>query len=200
VRYISNHSSGKQGYALAQAAIDAGAEVTLISTVTHLPTPIGAELVAVNSAHEMRDAVLAHARCAVLIMAAAVADFRPAQVADQKIKKETAAATVILEKNEDILAQVGQNRPASGFPQVLIGFAAETENLLANAQSKLQRKNADMIVANDLTAPGAGFATETNLVTFITREAPAEALPLASKSQVAEIIIAKAAAWLQKYA
>jgi len=193
VRFISNHSSGKQGYAIAQAALDAGAEVTLISTVEHLPVPIGATLLPVNSAAEMRDAVLAQVDCDALIMAAAVADFRPATMAEQKIKKENAATTIQLAKNDDIIALVGAQRHETNCPRVLVGFAAETENLLDNAQAKLERKNADMIVANNLTQPGAGFATDTNIVTLITRHHPPEPIDLASKTQIAELIIERVA-------
>lgn len=193
VRFISNHSSGKQGYAIAQAALDAGANVTLISTVEALPIPIGAQVVRVNAAAEMREAVLAHADCDALIMAAAVADFRPATIADQKIKKEKAETTIQLAKNDDIIALVGAQRQATHRPRVLVGFAAETENLLDNAQSKLERKNADMIVANNLTQPGAGFASDTNIVTLITRHHAPESIPMASKAAVAELIITRVA-------
>jgi phosphopantothenoylcysteine decarboxylase/phosphopantothenate--cysteine ligase len=192
VRFISNHSSGKQGYAIAQAALDFGADVTLISTVQHLTPPLGAELVSVGTAHEMRDAVLHHADCDVLVMAAAVADLRPASVSEQKIKKQNADATLALERNDDILALVGEARRETGRPLVSVGFAAETQNLVENAQGKLQRKNLDMIVANDLTAPGAGFATDTNIVTLIRREHPPQALPITSKTAVAEMIMAHA--------
>jgi phosphopantothenoylcysteine decarboxylase/phosphopantothenate--cysteine ligase len=191
VRFISNHSSGKQGYALAQAALDAGAAVTLISTVgDHLPAPIGAHLVRVDSAQVLQTAVFEHLECDILIMAAAVADFRPAQVAEQKIKKGPSdQMTIELTKNADILALVGAQRGESGYPKVCIGFAAETQALLANAQEKLTRKNADMIVANDITAPGAGFGSATNIVTLLTRHAPPQALPIQDKTIVAEQIV-----------
>jgi phosphopantothenoylcysteine decarboxylase/phosphopantothenate--cysteine ligase len=189
VRYISNHSSGKQGYAIAQAAIDVGAQVTLISTIDHLPVPIGAELVSVGSAAEMQQAVLEHSDCDVLIMAAAVADLRPTTIAAQKIKKQDAVEVLPLTKNEDILALVGERRRQTHTPKVVVGFAAETQNLIDNAQGKLERKNADLIIANDLTAPGAGFAGDTNVVTIITRGQEPETLPIMSKTAVAEEII-----------
>jgi phosphopantothenoylcysteine decarboxylase/phosphopantothenate--cysteine ligase len=196
VRFISNHSSGKQGYAIAQAALDFGADVTLISTVQHLTPPIGAELVEVETAHEMRDAVLHHADCDVLVMAAAVADLRPASVSQQKIKKQNADSSLALERNDDILMLVGDIRRETGRPLVAVGFAAETQNLVENAQGKLERKNLDLIVANDLTAPGAGFAADTNIVTLISRDHPPESLPITSKAAVAEMIMARAAGLL----
>jgi len=188
VRFIGNHSSGKQGYAIAQAAIDAGADVKLISTVT-LPSPVGAELVVVHSAHELRDAVLNNIQCDALIMAAAVADFRPAQQATQKIKKDGAATSLELARNDDILALVGEQRVTSGFPKISVGFAAETQDLRQNAAKKLTKKNADLIVANDLTASGAGFAGDTNIVTFIQQDAEPQDYPLRSKDAVARQIV-----------
>jgi len=196
VRFVGNHSSGKQGYAIAQAALDAGAEVTLISTVAHLPNPIGATLIGVNSAAEMRDAVLAQVDCDALIMAAAVADFRPSQSATQKIKKHRAELALVLAPNDDILAMVGQQRPTTQHPRVVVGFAAETQNLHQNAQSKLEKKNLDIIVANDLTQVGAGFAEDTNVVTILSRHAPPESLPQMDKSAVAAIIIQRVVALL----
>lgn len=192
VRFISNHSSGKQGYAIAQAAVDFGADVSLISTVQHLTPPIGADLIEVDTAHEMRDAVLHHADCDVLVMAAAVADLRPASVSAQKIKKQNAEPTLALERNDDILMLVGDIRRETGRPLVAVGFAAETQNLVENAQGKLERKNLDLIVANDLTAPGAGFAADTNIVTLISRDHPPESLPIISKAGVAEMIMMRA--------
>ncbi|NJL92974.1 MAG: bifunctional phosphopantothenoylcysteine decarboxylase/phosphopantothenate--cysteine ligase CoaBC [Anaerolineae bacterium] len=191
VRYLSNHSSGKQGYALAQAALDAGAEVTLISTVAgHLPPPIGVELVSVSSAAEMEAVVLARREVDVLIMAAAVADFRPASAQSYKLKKDQAQPQLELVQNPDILAGVGQMRQQDGWPRVLVGFAAETNDLHTHASAKLERKNADLIVANDLTEPGAGFAGETNRVTFFTRGQAPQPLPLQSKAAVAEQVLA----------
>ncbi|GAB4471673.1 MAG: bifunctional phosphopantothenoylcysteine decarboxylase/phosphopantothenate--cysteine ligase CoaBC [Anaerolineae bacterium] len=172
VRFISNHSSGKQGFALAQAAVDFGADVTLIAGPVSLPTPVGVRRIDVASAREMRDAVLSHACGQVpadaLIMSAAVADFRPAHPETQKIKKERQAAPAIeLERNPDILLEVSE-QPRR--PRAVIGFAAETEDLLANARAKLARKKLDLIVANDVTAPDAGFEVDTNRVHLVTPE------------------------------
>jgi len=190
VRYLTNHSSGKQGYAVAQAALDAGATVILISTATALPTPAGAQLVAVESAAEMLAAVLASCQEAdILIMAAAVADFRPAQVAEQKIKKLQGTPMLALAANADILATLAAQRQAGARLQVVVGFAAETENLLTNAQGKLERKGLDLIVANDVSAADAGFAVETNRVTFLRKDGSSETLPLLRKEEVATRII-----------
>ncbi len=189
VRFIGNRSSGKQGYALAQAALDLGADVTLISSV-QLPVPAGATLLPVNTALEMHDAVLAASVDAdVLIMAAAVADFRPAEVSDQKIKKGVGVPTVTLVRNPDILAAVAERKQTSGHPLVTVGFAAETEDLLANAQSKLERKGLDLIAANDVSAVDAGFGVETNRVTLLHRDGGQETLPLMGKDDVAVQIL-----------
>ncbi|MEX1020724.1 MAG: bifunctional phosphopantothenoylcysteine decarboxylase/phosphopantothenate--cysteine ligase CoaBC [Litorilinea sp.] len=194
VRFLTNHSSGKQGYAVAQAALDAGAEVTLISTVESLPIPAGATRVAVDSAAAMARAVLAHSHDAdVLIMAAAVADFRPAHEATQKIKKDGGVPTLELAANPDILLEVAQQRASTGRPTVVVGFAAETENLLENAQGKLTRKGLAMIVANDVSASDAGFGTETNRVTILRADGTAETLPLMSKAEVATRLIQRVA-------
>ena len=198
VRFVSNHSSGKMGYALAQAAVDRGAHVTLISTVNQ-PAPFGVELAAVASAEEMKQAVLEHAHQAdVLIMAAAVADFRPRTVADQKIKKQadTTGLTLELTRTPDILAEVAQQKTAGYGPRVVIGFAAETENLLANARRKLEVKKLDMIAANDVTATDAGFAVDTNRVTLLAADGSVEELPLLSKIEVAHAILAHAQKFL----
>jgi phosphopantothenoylcysteine decarboxylase/phosphopantothenate--cysteine ligase len=190
VRFISNHSSGKMGYAIAEVARNRGAQVTLISTVS-LPAPVGVAVIPVTSALEMQAAVLETCHQAeVLIMAAAVADFRPKSVAEQKIKKkdDTEGLTIELTRNPDILAEVAQQKAAGYGPRVTVGFAAETENLLRNAQSKLERKKLDLIVANDVTAPDAGFATDTNRVTLLSPDGRATELPLMSKVEVAEAI------------
>ena len=191
VRYLTNHSSGKQGFAIAQAALDAGADVTLITTAA-LPTPSGAHRIDVESAQEMLAAVLQECRAAdALVMAAAVADFRPAQVATQKIKKQGGAPTLELTPNPDILAEVAQQRQASTYPRVVVGFAAETQNLLQNAQSKLERKALDLIVANDVSASDAGFAVDTNRVTLLYADGTQESLPLQSKTAVAERVVSE---------
>lgn len=186
VRMLTNRSSGKQGYALAQAALDSGAEVTLISTPCGLPVPVGLEHVSAATAREMEKAVLHACRTAdVLIMAAAVADFRPRSTAAQKIKKDKGAFTIELEQTTDILNAVKEQRQTSNRPQMVIGFAAETENLLENAAEKMAAKNMDMIVANDVSADDAGFGVDANRVTFLFREGKKEPLPLLSKAEVA---------------
>ncbi|CAG0962359.1 phosphopantothenoylcysteine decarboxylase / phosphopantothenate---cysteine ligase [Anaerolineae bacterium] len=198
VRYISNHSSGKQGYAVAQAALDAGAAVTLITTPTGLPQPVGAKLIAVESASEMLEAVLEQVDGAdALIMAAAVADFRPVEPVDQKIKKKTKGLTLELERTEDILETVGKRRLETGDPRVLVGFAAETQDLLRNAKTKLENKNADFIVANDVSQMGAGFSIDTNIVTILGADGSVVSLPQQTKTAVAEAIIQRVAARLQ---
>jgi len=197
VRFLGNRSSGKQGYAVAQAALDIGAEVTLISSASGLPAPAGAQVVAVETAQEMADAVLrAVAEADVLVMAAAVADFRPAQVAAQKLKKDAGAPVMTLERNPDILLEVAKQRAVSGRPQVVAGFAAETENLLENAQAKLARKGLSLIVANDVSAVDAGFGVDTNRVTLLADDGSVETLPLMSKAEVAEQVVARVAARL----
>lgn len=198
VRYISNHSSGKQGYALAQAALDAGAEVSLISSVD-LPTPIGATLIKTDSARSILEHVLALIPSHdALIMAAAIADFRPASVSEQKIKKKDDGAGLSLEltRNPDILQEVSKQRPQN--LKLVVGFAAESESLLENAQSKVQRKGLDFIVANDISAKDAGFAVDTNRVILLDKHGAQESLPLMSKAEVAEHIIRKLASLLQE--
>lgn len=194
VRFITNHSSGKQGYAITQAALDAGAAVTLISTAQHLPIPIGATHIPVDTAISMHDAVLEHSRQAdVLIMAAAVSDFRPATIAEQKIKKkgDDEGMMLSLARNPDILMAVKAQRDQSHKPDVVVGFAAESENLVANAQSKLERKGLDLLIANDITAKDAGFAADTNRVLLLRPNRDPQPLDLMSKSAVAETIIAQ---------
>jgi phosphopantothenoylcysteine decarboxylase / phosphopantothenate---cysteine ligase len=193
VRFISNRSSGKQGYALAQAALDRGAEVTLVTGPTALTAPAGAQLVAVQTAQEMAQAVLtASAGADVLLMAAAVADFRPAQVAGQKIKK-TAVPEIQLEKTLDILTAVAEARDQSPArrPAIIVGFAAESQNLIENARDKVLRKRLSLIVANDISASDAGFGVDTNRVTLIDEGGGIEELPLLTKTQVAEAVLAR---------
>ena len=200
VRFVSNHSSGKMGYALAEMARDRGAEVTLITTAS-LPDPFGVEVKRVDSAGNMAQAVLDAVRPAdALIMAAAVADFRPAAVAEQKIKKKEGMSGVVLElvRNPDILAAVAAQKSGQSGPRVTVGFAAETEDLLANAQSKLERKKLDLIVANDVSATDAGFAVDTNRVTLLSADGSIEALPLMSKLEVAEAILDRVEQFLKK--
>lgn len=189
VRFLSNHSSGKQGYALAQAALDAGAEVALVISA-QLSCPAGARCVEVNSAQEMCAAVLHETEDAdVLVMAAAVADFRPAHTAEHKIKKEMGVPSIELARNPDILLEVAQQRSATGRPAVVVGFAAETDDLLENAKSKLERKGLSLIVANDISAPDAGFSVDTNRVTLLADDGSAETLPLMSKTDVAQRVV-----------
>jgi len=194
VRVLANRSSGKQGYAVAQAAIDAGAEVVLISAPTYVKAPIGARLVQVQTAEEMLDAVVqASGEADALIMAAAVADFRPKRTASDKIKSRDGVPHLELEATDDILKAVAKGKR----PRVVIGFAAETRDLESNAAEKLKAKKLDLIVANDISADDAGFGVDTNRVTLIPADGRAESLPLASKSEVAEMIIGRLAALLE---
>jgi phosphopantothenoylcysteine decarboxylase/phosphopantothenate--cysteine ligase len=190
VRILTNRSSGKQGLALAQAAVDAGADVVLVATPVVSAGPVGAHRVAVGTAAEMAEAVLAECRTAdALIMAAAVADFRPARQAGDKLKKRDGVPTLALEPTSDILSAVRQQRGEAGRPQVVVGFAAETKDLLENARRKLAEKGLDMIVANDVGAPDAGFAVDTNRVTLIDATGREEPLPLLPKQEVAWHVI-----------
>jgi phosphopantothenoylcysteine decarboxylase/phosphopantothenate--cysteine ligase len=197
VRVITNRSSGKQGYALAQAALDAGAEVSLISTVNLTP-PVGAHVVKVRTAQEMLEAVLEELATAdALIMAAAVADFRPKNAAESKMKKRDGIPQVELEAAPDILGTVASLGIGEKRPKVVVGFAAESRDLLENATIKLQSKKLDIIAANDISAIDAGFSVDTNRVTLLYSDGSSEALPLMSKSEVAETIVARVAALLE---
>jgi len=192
VRFIGNRSSGKQGFAIAQAAIDRGADVTLIVGAATLPTPYGAKRIDVETAQQMCEAVLAACRDAdALIMAAAVADFQAAQLAAHKIKKtqDPANFAIQLTYTPDILQAVKEQKEAIGKPPITIGFAAETQNLIENATVKLARKGLDLIVANDVAAADAGFTVDTNRVTFIGAGGGVEPLALMSKAQVAERVL-----------
>jgi phosphopantothenoylcysteine decarboxylase/phosphopantothenate--cysteine ligase len=185
---VGHRTSAKMGSALALAARDRGAGVTLV-TAAGLPDPVGVESLHVESAAEMCDAVLAAADGAdALVMAAAVADYRPAEMAAQKIKKTGTELVLHLARTADILAEVARQRQAGRGPQVTVGFAAETQDLLSNAREKLQRKRLDLIAANDVTAAGAGFAADTNRVTLLAADGSAESLPLMSKDDVAHEI------------
>lgn len=189
VRFIGNRSSGKMGFALAMAARDRGATVTLISTMEFSARP-GLVVKLVSSAAEMQDAVLqAILEADALIMAAAVADYRPSQTASQKIKKSRDEMDLPLVRTADILQSVSEQRLQTGFPRCVVGFAAETQDILHNAQEKLARKNLDFIVANDVSREDAGFAVDTNAVTVLSRTAEPEMLPLQSKRAVAEHIL-----------
>jgi phosphopantothenoylcysteine decarboxylase/phosphopantothenate--cysteine ligase len=190
VRFIGNRSSGKMGYALAGEAARRGARVTLISGPTKLPPPRTDELVQVRSAAEMHHAVMSRAEAAdVVIMSAAVADYTPASVEGQKIAKQDKPLTLTLTRTRDILADLGQLASRrQGDSPVLIGFAAETHDVVAHARQKLERKAVDLIVANDVLREGAGFDADTNAVTLVTRDG-AEEVPLQSKSAVASRIL-----------
>ena len=185
VRYITNHSSGKMGYEVARAARNLGAEVTLISGQCGLKPPYGMETVSVISAEDMYEAVTSRAaECDYIVMAAAVADYTPAVTADEKIKKKDDDMSIALKRTHDILKTLGERKSRA---QVLCGFAMETQNLLENARKKLEAKNADMIVANNLKVEGAGFAHDTNVATFILRDGLVEN-PLQSKEDLAYAI------------
>lgn len=189
VRYITNRSTGRMGYALAEVARDRGADVTLISS-TNLPVPFGVSLVAVNSAAEMTTAVLSAISDAdALVMAAAVADYRPAEISARKIKKMDDDLKLLLARTDDILLRVAEIRKKTGLPKVVVGFAAETNDVLENAQAKLARKNLDWIAANDITRTDSGFAAETNRVTLIGADGTVDALPLMPKPDVADEIL-----------
>lgn len=190
VRYLTNDSSGKMGYALAQAAQERGAEVTLLSGPVHQPVPVGVQLVPVTSTMSLCEAMLdCCGQQDIIVQAAAPADYRVERPADQKIKKQSGEALLLtLVENPDIAKAVGQRKQPG---QVLVGFAAETQNVLANAQSKLSKKNLDLIVANDVTAEGAGFGVDTNIVTLVTAH-DVTALPKMSKRDVADCIWDKA--------
>jgi phosphopantothenoylcysteine decarboxylase / phosphopantothenate---cysteine ligase len=199
VRVIANRSSGKQGFSLAQTALDLGAEVTLICGPVNLPTPPGAQRIDVQTAQEMQDAVLDAIKAAdLLLMAAAVADFRPADPSEHKLKKEDGAPLIRLTKTCDILEAVAQHKTRMGFPRFTVGFAAESRDLLQNAQSKLIAKRLDLIVANDITAPDAGFGVDTNRVTLLFSDGTQEALALQTKLQVADAIFERLLSRLQK--
>jgi len=187
VRYITNRSSGKMGYAIARAAADRGAKVFLISGPVHLPVPENVECISILSTNDLLDAMLQ--RCSdadVIIQAAAPADFTPEHAAEEKIKKHgDGRLSVTFCQTPDVAAAVGERKKEG---QILVGFAAETNQVIANAKVKLQKKNLDMIVANDVTAPGAGFDVDTNIVTFITPDGQ-ETLPCMPKAQVADELL-----------
>ena len=186
VRYISNHSTGKMGYAIARAAVRRGADVTLVSGKVELSPPMDVKVVPVVSAADMAQAVKAAApEQDIIIKAAAVADYRPRQAADEKLKKKDENLALELERTEDILAWLGAHRREG---QILCGFSMETEHLLENSRAKLEKKKIDMIVANHLKQEGAGFGTDTNVVTLLSKEGMEE-LPLLSKEEVASRLL-----------
>jgi phosphopantothenoylcysteine decarboxylase/phosphopantothenate--cysteine ligase len=195
VRFLSNRSSGKMGYAVAEAAAARGAKVILVSGPTALAVPPGVDVVHVETAQEMHDAVLAKLPlAAVVIKAAAVADYRPKQVAGQKIKKAEGLTAVALEPTPDILAEVGKRKGT----RILVGFAAETNDLVANARKKLAQKHLDLMVANDVSQPGAGFDADTNIVKILDPAGGVEELPLLSKREVADRILDRVVVLLAK--
>ena len=190
VRFITNRSSGKQGYAIAQAALDAGAEVVLISAARHLPTPVGLTLATVDSAESMREAVLEHIiESTALVMAAAVADYKPQRIADEKIKKSESDLSLTLARTPDILMAVKAQRAQTGWPMIVVGFAAESQNLLENAADKLQRKGLDLLVANDITADDAGFAVDSNRVVILDMDGGLHPIERTSKANIGAYII-----------
>ncbi len=186
VRFLSNHSSGKMGYALAREAEKRGAQVTLVSGPTKLAPPEGVKVIAVKTAEEMFNAVKNLFPVAdIVIKAAAVADFRPRQQAQEKIKKKRAVLSLELERTPDILSYLGEHKDK----QILVGFAAETRDVLTNAQDKLNRKNLDLIIANDLTQEGAGFEVDTNVATILFKGGSALTLPMMTKTELACVIL-----------
>jgi len=196
VRVLTNRSSGKQGYAVAQAALDAGGTVVLITAPTALTPPVGAQVIQAASVQTMLEAVLLEsANADALVMAAAVADFRPKRVAKNKLKKRDGIPQLDLEAVPDILQAVC--KLGSQKPRCVVGFAAESRDLLKNARSKMDSKNLDLIVANDISSSDAGFGVDTNRVTFLFQDAPAEPLPLMDKAEVAETLIARMAKLLE---
>lgn len=186
VRFVTNRSSGRMGYAVAEAAAARGAEVVLVSGPVAIDVPSGVNVVRVETAAEMAEATLERVEWATMIVkSAAVADYRPTAVADRKIKKSGDTMTIELEKTQDILAAVG----AVKGDRMLVGFAAETNDLVANARKKLESKNADLIVANDVTVDGAGFDGDTNIAVLVGRDGQAEELPMMSKRKLADRIL-----------
>ena len=187
VRFISNRSTGKMGYALAAAAVEHGWEVVMVSGPVSLTSPDKVRLVKVESAAEMAEAVHAEAHDAdLVIMAAAVADYTPKNVSERKIKKTSDSLTIELEATEDILLTLGKSKPEG---QVLVGFAAESENLLANAQDKMQRKNLDWIAANDISKDDRGFASDNNSVILLSKDGRRIEIPKTSKTNIAGQIL-----------
>lgn len=186
VRYVTNHSTGKMGYALAKIAMRRGADVTLVTAPTHLPVPLFVDVVPVKSAADMFEAVKERApQMDIIVKAAAVADYTPVSVSDEKIKKKEGDMSLPMKRTTDILAYLGEHRKPGQF---ICGFSMETENLVENSREKLVKKHADLIVANNLRDEGAGFGTDTNVVTLVMEEGIVE-LPCMSKEQVAEAIL-----------
>lgn len=186
VRYITNHSTGKMGYAVAKVAAMRGAEVTLVSGPVNIPSPLNVKVVNVKSASQMFEAVTSAAKDSdIIIKAAAVADYRPATVAEDKIKKSDGDARIELERTDDIIRYLGEHKKPGQF---LCGFSMETKDMVENSRAKLEKKNLDMIVANNLKVQGAGFGTDTNIVTVITKDEIKE-LPVMTKEEVADVLL-----------
>jgi phosphopantothenoylcysteine decarboxylase/phosphopantothenate--cysteine ligase len=196
VRFITNHSSGKMGYALARVAKRRGAEVVLVSGPTSLSLPHSdINLISVKTAEEMRKAVDTHLRdCSVVIKAAAVSDYRPKEISQAKLKKTSASVSIEMERTRDILGEIGKKKGK----RILIGFAAETDDIITHARRKLKEKNLDLIVVNDVTKPGAGFASETNQVKFLYPSGEVKDLPMMSKEEVAQVILDEVASLLKQ--
>jgi phosphopantothenoylcysteine decarboxylase/phosphopantothenate--cysteine ligase len=195
VRIITNRSSGKQGYAIAEVAARRGADVTLVTTIGR-PAPSGVEIVSVQTAAEMQEAVMSRAVVAdVVVMAAAVADFRPKEPPNRKLKKDEGIPEIVLEPTHDFLVDLGREKPAG---QVLVGFAAETDDLVAHATEKLRGKRLDLIVGNDISQPDAGFEVDTNRAVIIDADGGQQALPLLAKSDLAGVILDKVARLLEQ--
>jgi phosphopantothenoylcysteine decarboxylase/phosphopantothenate--cysteine ligase len=195
VRIITNRSSGKQGYAIAEVAARRGAAVTLVTTIGR-PAPSGVEIVSVQTAAEMQEAVMSRAAGAeVVVMAAAVADFRPKEPPNRKLKKHEGIPDIVLEPTHDFLVDLGREKPAG---QVLVGFAAETDDLVAHATEKLHGKHLDLIVGNDISQPDAGFEVDTNRAVIIDADGGEQALPLLAKSDLAGVILDKVARLLEQ--
>ncbi len=195
VRFISNDSSGKMGYAMAETAAKMGAAVTLVSGPVSIPAPRDVELIQVESAQDMYDAVMKRSdEQDIIIKTAAVSDYRPVHISPRKMKKQPGGAAIELERTKDILLELGLNKR----DQLLIGFAAETDNIEEYALDKLERKNADMIVANNITAEGAGFKHDTNIVTLFKRDGSKVEMPLMSKKEIAGVVLDEAVELLKK--
>ena len=187
VRYITNRSTGKMGYAIAEAALERGLEVGLVSGPVNIEPPAGAEVIQIESAAEMAQAMKNSAENAdIIVMAAAVADYRPKQYSTSKVKKSDGDMCIELERTEDILLSLGKNKKPG---QILVGFAAETDDLLKNAQGKLERKNLDYIAANIVGVPGRGFAADNNAITLIGRDGSQTEFALQSKKNLAEALL-----------
>lgn len=187
VRFISNRSSGKMGYALAEVAVDTGNDVTLISGPVNIPAPIGVELVNIESAEELACEVRKSAKSAeIIFMVAAVADYRPKTIAENKIKKTDGDMVLEFERTTDILAELGER---SYHSAIVVGFAAETENVIKNSKAKLEKKNVDWIIANDVSRTDAGLGSDNNTVTMISKKGEVIELPLQSKKELAAKIL-----------